>query len=73
MITDCEKEQIKLRANALDRISTACVVAGVIGPLSTLDGTHGSEWKLFVSTLLYLGAAAAFHHFAIDVLEGFKK
>jgi hypothetical protein len=35
-MTDGQKEQIKLRANALDRMSTACIGAGLLGPLANI-------------------------------------
>jgi hypothetical protein len=32
-VSDAEREQIKLRAAALDRVSTACTTIGVLAPL----------------------------------------
>lgn len=76
MITDCEKERIKLQANALDRSSTACVTVGVLAPVAAslyTGGTTATDWKLFLGSILYLSAALAFHHFARWTLEGLDR
>jgi hypothetical protein len=76
-VTDAEREQIKLRAAALDRVSTACTTIGVLAPLA---GSFFSESaavptgaKLFIACLLYLGGALILHHAALFVLDGLDK
>ncbi|HLG82435.1 MAG TPA: hypothetical protein VKY22_15575 [Bradyrhizobium sp.] len=71
---DREKEQIKLRANALDRASTACLTVGVLAPFaaSLYTGNNAEGWKLFLATILYLGAALVLHRLASSVLEGLE-
>lgn len=75
-MTDGEREQIKLRANALDRASTSFLTVGVLAPVAaslyTL-GTPAADWKLFVGSVLYLGAALGLHHFARWTLEGLDR
>lgn len=72
-MTDAEREQIKLRANALDRASTSFLTVGVLAPFAAslfTEGNNGQSWKLFLATVLYSGAALVFHHLARDVLKG---
>jgi hypothetical protein len=73
-VTDAEREQIKLRAAALDRISTACTAIGVLAPLA---GSFFSEslavptgGKLFIACLVYLSGALILHFAALFVLDG---
>jgi hypothetical protein len=76
-VTDAEREQIKLRAAALDRISTACTAIGVLAPLAGtfLGGAAAapSESSLFVACFIYLGMALILHHAALYVLDGLEK
>jgi hypothetical protein len=76
-VTDAEREQIKLRAAALDRISTACTTIGVLTPLAGTffsgSATAPTDWKLFLACLLYLGGALVLHHAALYVLDGVGK
>jgi hypothetical protein len=72
-MTDGEKEQIKLGANALDRASTACIAAGVLTPLANVlygAGASASELILFSATVAYLITAVVLHHTALWLLEG---
>jgi hypothetical protein len=76
-VTDAEREQIKLRAAALDRISTACTTIGVLAPLAGafFSGSAAvpADSKLFLACLLYLGGALILHHAALFVLDGLEK
>jgi hypothetical protein len=76
-VTDAEREQIKLRAAALDRISTACAAIGVLGPLAgTFSGSSAAtptESSLFVACFIYLGGALILHYAALHVLDGLEK
>jgi hypothetical protein len=68
-VTDAEREQIKLRAAALDRASTSCTTIGVLGPLAGAFGaaTSATEASLFVASFLYLRAALILHYAAIYI------
>lgn len=60
-------ERTKLAANALDRLSTAFVVVGVLG--KTLSFTPGSDmWFSLVSTIGWLFGAAVLHFIARSLL-----
>jgi hypothetical protein len=76
-VTDAEREQIKLRAAALDRLSTACTTIGVLAPLAGLffseSAVAPAEWKLFIACVLYLGGAVMLHFAALFVLDGLKE
>lgn len=76
-LTDAEREQIKLRAAALDRVSTACTTIGVIAPLAgtfvEAASAPPTDWKLFAACLLYLGAALILHYAALYVLDGLEE
>jgi hypothetical protein len=75
-VTDAEREQIKLRASALDRISTACTTIGVLAPLAGtfLDAARTpTEASLFVACFIYLGAAIILHYAAIYTLDGLNE
>lgn len=71
-MTDAEREQIKLRANALDRASTACIAAGLLTPFANIlyTGNNPNEWALFFLTVLYAGGALGLHHIAFRLLRG---
>ena len=67
-------ERVKLRANALDRMSTACFAIGVLGPtMGVLYGTtmnvgpHGLF--LVAGHLIWLCTAAALHPMALRALR----
>ena len=71
-MTDGEKEQIKLRANALDRASTSFLTVGVLAPFAASlynEGNNGQGWKLYLAVVLYFGTALILHHLAGWVLE----
>jgi hypothetical protein len=75
-MTDGEREQIKLRANALDRASTACLAVGLLAPLANLlynggAGTNG--FGSFCATVVYLVAALVLHHSALRHLKELDK
>ncbi|MBW5438602.1 hypothetical protein FXB41_28715 [Bradyrhizobium canariense] len=74
IVTDAERERIKLRAAALDRVSTACTTIGVLTPLAGTffsgSTTAPTDWKLFVACFLYLGGALVLHYAALFVLDG---
>ena len=75
-MTDAEKEQIKLRANALDRASTACLATGLLAPMANLiynGNAHLNGVALFVITVFYLGVALVLHHMALWHLKGLDK
>jgi hypothetical protein len=76
-VTDAERERIKLRAAALDRISTACTAIGVLTPLAGTffagSGATPADWKLFLACLLYLGGALILHYAALFVLDGLEE
>ena len=74
-MTDGEKEQIKLRANALDRTSTACVAAGLLAPAANVlyggNANHHSGWVPFMampeakSAALPIALATSHHAVAV--------
>jgi hypothetical protein len=58
-------ERTKLLANALDRASTACIVAGLIAPASAISG-HSSgapdlSFGSSVGIVIWLSAALLLH------------
>jgi hypothetical protein len=67
-------ERLKLLANALDRVSTACATVGAIAPLASL--TFGSGILVLAPHWVVLGVfswllgAAALHLFAREALGG---
>jgi hypothetical protein len=76
-VTNAEREQIKLRAAAIDRVSTACTTIGVLAPLAGafFGGAPNipADSKLFLACVIYLGAALVLHHAAIYVLDGLEE
>jgi hypothetical protein len=76
-VTDAEREQIKLRAAALDRISTACTTIGVLAPLAgTFLGGPAmlpTEANLFIACFIYLGGALILHYAALYTLDGLEE
>lgn len=62
-------ERIKLAANALDRASTGCLIAGLVGPTVTL----GLSFLASISTGVWLFAAFALHLSARYVLGGLRQ
>ena len=75
-MTDGEKEQIKLKANALDRASTACFAAGLLTPLANVlynGSANPSSFTLVLSAMAYLVIALCLHHFAVWHLEKLDK
>jgi hypothetical protein len=76
MMTDGEREQIKLQANALDRASTACLAVGLLTPIGNLlysENVASAGWRLFLSTVIYLGLALILHRIAFWTLKGLDK
>jgi hypothetical protein len=72
-VKDSEKERIKLRANTLDRASTACLTVGVLAPFAAAlynGGNLQNGSALFWATIAYLGAAMVLHHAALAQLNG---
>ncbi|WP_247362069.1 hypothetical protein [Bradyrhizobium sp. 156] len=76
-MNSAEREQIKLRAAALDRVSTACTTIGVLTPLAGTffsgNAAAPADWKLFVACFLYLGGALILHYAALFVLDGLEE
>jgi hypothetical protein len=75
-VTDAEHEQIKLRAAALDRISTACTAIGVLAPLAGIffsEAAVPAGWKLYLACVVYLGFAILLHYAALLTLDGLKE
>jgi hypothetical protein len=69
-------ERTKLRANALDRLSTAAVTVGVIAPLAAAfwGPGQGSRPLTFYLAAVYVFAllAAALHLIAMRLLRGLR-
>jgi hypothetical protein len=64
-------ERTKLLAAALDRVSTACVTIGVLGPLAAYLYGVGSviaSGVLLFSTFAWIAAAIGLHIFARRIL-----
>nr|WP_245224344.1 hypothetical protein [Rhizobium halophytocola] len=59
-------------ANALDRASTACLVAGLIAPLAAfanpLDGAYRFGFGSVLGTVIWISAALALHLMARRIL-----
>ncbi|CZT35618.1 hypothetical protein GA0004734_00026240 [Rhizobium sp. 9140] len=49
-------ERLKLVASSLDRLSTALVVVGVLGPVVALTPSSASLWSVFNATCWLIGA-----------------
>jgi VIT1/CCC1 family predicted Fe2+/Mn2+ transporter len=66
-MTLIHNERTKLAANALDRLSTAFVVVGVLG--KTFSFTPGADmWFSLVSTAGWMFGAAVLHYMARKLL-----
>lgn len=68
-------ERTKLLANALDRASTACVAAGLIGPFVASMNGNGPlhlSYAAALSTLVWISAAVTLHFAARHVLGGLE-
>ena len=69
-------ERIKLRANALDRASTACLAVGVLGPavgfLYGVSAASVPRLLLVVGSSMWLSAAVALHLLSWRTLGGLK-
>lgn len=66
-MTLVHNERTKLAANALDRLSTAFVVVGVLG--KTLSFAPGADmWLSFISTIGWIFGAAVLHFIARKLL-----
>ncbi|SIQ54355.1 hypothetical protein SAMN05880590_10580 [Rhizobium sp. RU35A] len=62
-----QNERRKLAANALDRLSTASVGAGLIAPMASFSGSvslAGPIAAIVVSTIAWLSAALTLHFLA---------
>ena len=62
-------ERVKLTANALDRASTGCLIAGLVAPTVTI----GVSFLASISTGVWLFAAAVLHLSARHVLGGLRQ
>lgn len=62
-------ERTKLLANALDRASTGCLIAGLVGPTAVA----GISFLASVSTGVWLFAALVLHLSARYVLGGLQQ
>ena len=71
-----QNERTKLLANSLDRTSTACVVAGLIAPATSIanhvPGTPGLSISAAVGTVIWLFAAVTLHLLARRTLGGLR-
>lgn len=77
-MTIVHNEQTKLAASALDRLSTACMVAGVFGPLAGVLSTN-SETNIaphgilvFVGSVCWIVGAGSLHLLARRVLRALQ-
>lgn len=64
-------ERTKLQANAIDRASTACFAAGVLGQIFSL-APAAAPWLTLSSIAGWIFAAIGLHLTAIRVLGGLK-
>jgi hypothetical protein len=71
-----QNERIKLRANALDRASTACLAVGVLGPavgfLYGVSAANVPRLLLVIGSTMWLSAAVALHLLSWRTLGGLK-
>lgn len=67
-------ERTKLLANALDRISTACVAVGIFAPFGAAMTDFGAAptWTGLFSASIWISAAIALHMGARSVLGGLE-
>lgn len=67
-------ERTKLLANALDRVSTACVAVGIFAPFGAAlwDFTATPSWTGVFSASIWISAAIALHMGARSVLGGLE-
>lgn len=67
-------ERTKLLANALDRVSTACIAVGIFVPFGAAMGDFGltPSWTGVFSTSVWISAAIALHLGARSVLGGLE-
>lgn len=66
-----QNERLKLAANSLDRMSTACVAAGFIATVVSLTSSGSLSNltpKIGVSTIVWLSAAFVLHLIARQLL-----
>ncbi|NSY12472.1 hypothetical protein G6L14_10645 [Agrobacterium vitis] len=70
-MTAIHNERTKLRANALDRLSTAFIAVGVLGQALSLNPANGPGLKLF-SMGCWLLAAGTLHWMASRTLGRLK-
>jgi hypothetical protein len=64
-----DNERTKLSANAIDRLSTACIAAGFIAPtVSLASGQITVAFSLALSTVTWLLTALALHFAARRIL-----
>ncbi|NKN36806.1 hypothetical protein HFC70_10620 [Agrobacterium sp. a22-2] len=75
-MTLIHNERTELLANALDRASTACIAAGLIGPAVGIANHSATapalSWAPLLGTVIWLFAAIALHLFARRVLGGLQ-
>lgn len=67
-------ERTKLLANALDRVSTACVAVGIFAPFAAAmtDFAAAPSWAGVFSATVWISAAIALHMEARRVLGGLE-
>ncbi|MGI2031747.1 hypothetical protein ACRQ1B_05070 [Rhizobium panacihumi] len=74
-MTLVHNERIKLTANSLDRLSTACAAAGFIAPAASFANstlTFQITWGTVISTSAWLSGALILHLGARHVLRRLK-
>lgn len=70
-----DNERVKLRANAFDRASTACLAVGILGPLVTLaaqDSFTNVKFGLLAGAPAWVIACLLLHYVAYKVLGNLK-
>ncbi len=73
-MTLIRNERTKLLANALDRVSTACVAVGIFAPFGAAmwDFASTPTWTGVFSASVWISAAIALHMGARSVLGGLE-
>ena len=71
---DLNAEHLKLIANGLDRVSTACFAFGIIGPMAavTFGLSSASFWPLIIGTVIWFFFGIGLHVVAHVILEGMQ-
>jgi hypothetical protein len=67
-------EQTKLRANALDRASTAFIAGSIVPFLGWIRADEpASAWKSIFGIVCFMGVGAYLHLVAVGVLRGLRE